>query len=278
VKPAELIKCLAGCADRFQPNGRKPYHGINDIVCHDGFTLRDLYSDNGPQNNQPFPLGPSKGGTSDNFSWDQGGDRALQRQAARNGMALTLVAIGVPMLLGGDEMYRTQYGNNNPFNLDNAKFWINPQDAKEHTGHSAYAKTLLKFRREHPALRRSEFFDGRDHNGNGLEDVTWLTDVDREADAGYLDNEDNCFIAMRLDGTEVAGEPAASIYVAYNGWKKDINATLPDNLPRTNWQKVFDTSAEFESANNFWDPPTVVGGGRYKVAAKSVVILAERPQ
>jgi glycogen operon protein len=121
VTPAELIRHFAGSSDLFQPNGRKPYNGVNYVVAHDGFTLRDLYSYNDKRNNQPFPFGPSPGGSDNNISWDSGGDAKLQRQAARNGLALVLVSGGVPMMVGGDEMYRAQFGNNNPFNLDNKK-------------------------------------------------------------------------------------------------------------------------------------------------------------
>jgi glycogen operon protein len=97
VKPAELIRLFAGSSDLYQPNGRKPSAGVNYVVVHDGFNLRDLYSFTTERNNQPFPFGPSPGGTrgDDNLSWDQGGDAKLQRQAARNGLALVFVSAGV---------------------------------------------------------------------------------------------------------------------------------------------------------------------------------------
>jgi glycogen operon protein len=278
VTPSDLIRHFAGSSDLFQPNGRKPFNGVNYVVAHDGFTLRDLYSFVAERNDQPFPFGPSPGGTHGdaNLSWDQGGDAKLQRQAARNGLALVLVSAGVPMIVGGDEMYRTEFGNNNPFNLDNDKFWLNYQDRQTNARQFSYTKALLAFRHAHPAFRRDEFFDGRDHNGNGLKDVTWLTDSGTEADAGYLDNPSNHFIAFRLDGTEVQGEPTKSLYVAYNGWKDDIVANLPANLPGAKWRRVFDTSAEYESKSSFFDPPEPVAS-TYKVAARSVVILGEAP-
>jgi glycogen operon protein len=277
VTPAELIRNFAGSSDLFQPNGRKPYNGVNYVVAHDGFTLRDLYSYNNKRNDQPFPLGPSSGGSDNNISWDQGGDAKLQRQAARNGLALVLVSAGVPMIVGGDEMYRTQFGNNNAFNLDNDKFWLNYQGRKDNARHFAFTKALLAFRKAHPAFRRDEFFDGRDHNGNRLKDVTWLTDAGKEAGADYLDNPANHFIAFRLDGTEVKGEPARSIYVAYNGWKGDIAAALPANLLGAKWRRAFDTSAAHEAKSNLFDPPEPVAAGKYTVAARSVVILVEGP-
>ena len=117
-----------GSSDLFQDDGRKPWHSVNFIVAHDGFTLRDLYAYNGKQNGQPWPKGPSDGGTDDNLSWDQGGDKTLQRQAVRNGLAVMLLSAGVPMITGGDEMGRTLFGNNNPYNLDSPVNWLNWKD------------------------------------------------------------------------------------------------------------------------------------------------------
>ena len=79
------------------------------------------------------------------------------------------------------------------------------------------------------------------------------------------------------NGTEVSGEPAKSVYVPYDGWKDDITATLPTNLPGAKWRRVFDTSTEFEATNNHWHPATPVAGNTYKVATRSVVILVEEP-
>jgi hypothetical protein len=98
------------------------------MVAHDGMTLRDLYSYNQKRNDQPWPFGASDGGEDHNLSWDQGGDPAKQRQAARTGLALLLTSAGVPMITGGDEMYRTQHGNNNVYNLDSDKNWLNWSD------------------------------------------------------------------------------------------------------------------------------------------------------
>jgi isoamylase len=277
VAPAELARHFAGSSDLFQANGRKPYHGVNYIVAHDGFTLRDLYTYQDKRNNQPFPLGPSPGGSDNNISWDSGGDPALQRQAARNGLALILLSAGVPMIVGGDEMYRTEYGNNNPFNLDNNKFYLEYANAKTFSPFLTYAKAIIAFRRAHPVLRRSEFYDGQDHNGNGLKDITFLRDDGREADAAYLDNTANHFIAFRLDATEAKGESVQSVYVAYNGWKEGIQATLPSNLPKGHWKAVADTSGKFEDKGNVFDPPQAVDDMKYKVAARSVAVLIEEP-
>jgi glycogen operon protein len=278
VTPAQLITLFAGSSDIFQAGGRKPYHGINYIVAHDGFTLRDLYSFAHKQNDQSFPLGPSPGGANDdgNVSWDQGGVPALQRQAARTGMALLLVSTGVPMIVGGDEMYRTEFGNNNPFNLDNDRFYLDVSSRSQFPHFYAYARSMIAFRQAHAALRRSEFFDGRDHNGNGLKDVTWIRDNGQEADAGYLNNNQNHFIAFRLDGTE-AGDRSTSIFVAYNGFSADIPATLPANLPGNHWYLAADTASALEAEDNTPIPPRRLDSPAYTTTARSVAIFVEQP-
>ena len=186
VTPAELARRFAGSNDLFQDDGRKPWNSVNMMAAHDGFTLRDLYSYNTKKNDQPFPFGPSDGGTDDNISWDQGGNQALQRQAARNGLAFLMLSAGVPMVTGGDEMYRTQFGNNNPYNLDSVKVYLNWTDAKTNARFVDFARRLIPFRRQHPALRPAEYFTGRDNNGNGLKDLTWYRSERRGAGRGLF--------------------------------------------------------------------------------------------
>ena len=217
--PGAMATHFAGSADLFFPRGRKPWNSINYITCHDGFTLRDLHSYNQPNNNQPFPFGPSTGGRSaaDEMGWDHGGDPVQQVQAVRTSLALVLLSAGTPMVSGGSEFYRTQAGNNNAYNLDTIANWLDWQSAAQQTALTSYTRNLFQFRRAHPCLRPAEFFTGTDHNGNGLKDLTWYFDSGAEVDQTYFQNPDNHFLAYRLDGSEF-GDPAISVYVAYNGW------------------------------------------------------------
>ena len=109
VTPGDIATRLAGSQDLFGPRGRKPWNSVNYIVCHDGMTLHDLYSFNGPNNNQPYPFGPSDGGRSGEaeMCWDHEGDPVQQRQAVRTGLAILLFSAGTPMLLGGSEINRS---------------------------------------------------------------------------------------------------------------------------------------------------------------------------
>jgi isoamylase len=270
---------FAGSNDLFGPRGRKPWNSVNYMVCHDGMTLRDLYSFNGPNNNQAFPYGPSSGGHSaeQELCWDHAGDPVQQRQAVRTGLAILLLSAGTPMLLGGSEVNRTLEGNNNAFNLDTSANWFNWQLAARETALTDYTRGLLQFRRTHPALRPAEFFTGSDHNGNGLKDLTWYVDSGAEADGAYFANPDHHFLAFRIDGTEL-GDPAASIYVAYNSWIDPVVTTLPLNLPAKRWHIVADTSAAAEAWGNIHAAGQEVklGAQQFAVAGRSLALFIER--
>jgi isoamylase len=275
--PAELAKRFGGSPDLYADDGRKPWSSVNFLVAHDGFTLRDLYAYNSKQNNRPWPFGPSDGGEDNNLSWDQGGDTAMQRQAARNGLAAIMLSAGVPMITGGDEMYRTQYGNNNAYNLDSDKNWLDYAGRTASANFFQYARKLMNFRRAHPALRPAEFRRGADRNRNGFKDITWLRDNGAEADAGYRNNANNHFLAYQIDGSE-CGDSAASLYIAYNGGAGEVTATLPTNLPGKRWYRVADTAASLEKQGNF------AGTGQeprlatptYTLAGRSFLILIEK--
>ena len=228
--PSTLVAKITGSPDSFNHDGRSPSASINYIDCHDGLTLHDVYAYDQPENAQAYPLGPSSGGTTQNYSWDQamtgaGAPAPAQAQAARTGMALVALSSGVPMFQGGDEMLRTQSGNNNAYNLDDSKMWLDWSLATTNADFVTWTSALLAFRAAHPALRPAAFFDGTDHDGNGLPDIQWLDNTGAVANAAYLANTSNHFLAWRLDAA-VGGDPARSILVAWNGWTSGI--TMPD--------------------------------------------------
>ncbi len=276
VTPGQLATRFAGSSDLYQDDGRRPWHSINFMVAHDGFTLRDLYAFNAKQNGQPWPFGPSDGGENNNISWDQGGVAAAQRQAARNGLAFLMLSAGVPMITGGDEMYRTQFGNNNAYNVDSDRNWLDWGDASDNASFFAFASRLMAFRGAHPALRRAEFYTGQP-GPSGLRDITWLTDTGAEADGAYMNDPDRHFLAFRIDGAP-AGDDAASIYVAYNGWSAEVTATLPAPRAGMSWYRVGDTAAWMESLGNFVDPgqEELLDGATYGLAGRSLLLLIER--
>jgi isoamylase len=284
VTPGCMATRFAGSEDLFGPRGRKPWNSVNYIVCHDGMTLRDLYSFDGPSNYQPFPYGPSSGGRSaaDEMCWDHAGDPAQQRQAVRTGLAILLLSAGTPLLLGGSEINRTQLGNNNSFNLDTSANWFDWQLASRETALTDFTRGLLHFRRAHRCLRPAEFFTGTDHSRNGLKDLTWYSDSGAEADSTYFANPDNHFLAYRVHGTGLGGtefgDPAPSIYVAYNSWISPLVTTLPLNLPAQGWYLVADTSAAAEAWGNMHAAGQEVklDAPNYSVDGRSMVLFIEK--
>ncbi|MBP9112952.1 MAG: glycogen-debranching protein, partial [Polyangiaceae bacterium] len=251
VTPGQMAARVAGSSDLFQDDGRRPWHSVNFIVAHDGLTLRDLYSYNEKRNNQPWPFGPSDGGEDHNESWDQGGEPAMQRQAARTGMAMLMLSAGVPMITGGDEMYRTQYGNNNVYNLDSEKNWLDYSDATKQPKFFEFSKRLIAFRKAHPSLRPAQFFRGTDNNQNGLKDISWLRNDGNEADGSYMNNPSSPLLAYRVDASE-GGEFIRSIYVAYNRGASSLRITLPASNGKS-WYRAGDTAAWNEPNGSFSD-------------------------
>ncbi len=278
VTPGELANGLSGSWDLFGDDGRMPWHAINFVTAHDGLTLRDLYSCNGKNNEQPWPYGPSNGGSNDNLAWDHGGDAEAQEHAARTGLALLMLSAGVPMILGGDEMYRTQKCNNNTYNLDSVGSWLRWEDRDERPQFAHFARELMRFRSAHAALRPAAYRGSSDGDDNGLAPVTWFDDKGQIATANYLDNSGNHFIGHRLDGEE-AGDSVRSIYIGYNGWTQGLNITLPTPGPGNRWFLVSDTHPWLKADGNFLAPGEEAAhtDANYQLGPRSVLILVEHP-
>lgn len=276
VTTGQLATRFAGSSDLYGDDGRKPWHSINFITAHDGFTLKDLYSCNGKNNNQAWPWGPSDGGEDNNNSWDQGGIAADQRKAARNGMALLMLSGGVPMIVGGDEALRTLNCNNNPYNLDSSANWLGWTRTTDQSNFQNFTKAMIAFRKAHPALRPANFYSGVDNNGNVMEQLRWFKPDGGVADATYFNNPDNHAIAWRIDGTEF-GDTASSIYIAHNAWSAQVNFTLPWAGSGKNWYRVTDTCTWAEGASQVQAPGSevLVGGENtgYGLCGRGTLVL-----
>jgi glycogen operon protein len=209
--------------------------------------------------------------------WDHGGDPVAQMQAVRTGLAILFLSAGTPMVSGGSEIFRTQFGNNNTFNLDTSSNWLDWSQAQPQAALVNYTQQLMHFRSAHPSLRPANFFTGTDHNNNGLKDLTWLKNDANEVDQTYFANPDNHFLAYRIDGSEF-GDSVTSLYIAYNGWVAPVLTTLPANLPGKNWFQVADSSAAAESWGNIHPlgQETLLPGVQYSVAGRSLLLLIEK--
>ena len=276
VTPGTMASRFAGSSDLYGDDGRKPWHSVNFMVAHDGFTLNDLYAYNSKQNNQAWPYGPSDGGEDNNNSWDQGGVAADQRRAARTGMGFMLLSAGVPMFTGGDEALRTQFGNNNAYNLDSPANWLYWTRSGVEADFQTFTTRLIAFRKAHPSLRPANFYSGVDNNGNVMEQLRWFKPDGGVADATYFNGTSNHAIAWRVDGSEF-GDSASAIYVAYNGWSGNVNFTLPWPGTGKQWYRVTDTATWNEGANTVATPGAEAYiGGEYTVyglQGRSLLVL-----
>ncbi|MBD8527010.1 isoamylase [Pseudomarimonas arenosa] len=279
ITPGQLASRFAGSSDLYGDDGRKPWHSVNFMTAHDGFTLKDLYSCNNKNNNQPWPWGPSDGGSDDNNSWDQGNIAADQRKAARNGMALQLLSAGVPMIVGGDEYLRSLQCNNNPYNLDASTNWLSYSGSGFNQDFWTYTQRLIAFRKAHPALRPLNFYSSVDNNGNVMEQHRWFKPDGYVPDASYFNNSNNRAIAFRIDGSEF-GDPASAIYVAYNGWSGSVTFNLPWPGNGKRWYRVTDSCSWAEGPNQVRTPGSedFIGGEwyPYSVCGRGVLVLVAK--
>ncbi|TBR12479.1 MAG: glycogen-debranching protein [Lysobacter sp.] len=279
VTTGTLAQRFAGSWDLYGDDGRKPWHSVNFVVAHDGFTLNDLYAFNTKQNNQPWPYGPSDGGEDNNNSWDQAGIAADQRKAARTGFALMMLSAGVPMMTGGDEVLRTQFGNNNTYNLDSAANWLYWTRSTIEANHETFSKRLIAFRKAHPSLRPAGQYSGVDNNGNVMEQLRWFMPNGQQATSAYFGDANNHALAWRIDGSEF-GDSASAVYVAYNGWSGSVNFILPWPGAGKTWYRVMDTATWNEGPNTVVAPgaETLIGGENtsYAMQARSVLLLIAR--
>jgi isoamylase len=261
--PGWLADRLHGSSELYRPDGRPPSASINFLVAHDGFTLHDLYACSGPNNGQPWPYGPSDGGSTNNKSWDHGGDASAQRQAARTGFALLLLSQGVPMIVGGDERLRSQRCNNNPYNLDSPATWLDwsaPEPA-----FTTFARRMMQFRGAHAALRHPAWIEPAQ--------ISWRDAAGAVASAAYMDDATRPVLAWRLDGAAL-GDSADAIYVAYNRSPLAVQVTLPAGT----WYRVADTGAWMEPQANISAPGSEykMNQARYDMAPRSLALFVSK--
>jgi isoamylase len=282
----EFASRITGSADLYQHSGRRPVASINFVTAHDGFTLNDLVSYNEKHNEANGE--DNNDGESHNRSWNCGVEGetddpeilALRAQQRRNFIASLMLSQGVPMLLHGDELGRTQGGNNNGYCQDDEITWIDWENVDE--GLLEFTKLVTKLRTDHPTFRRRRFFHGRPvrrEEGDPVQDIAWLTpggDVmdDDDWDVGFAKS-----LAMYLNGhgireTDERGEDVIDdcFYLAFNAHHEPIDFTLPSSDYAEGWTVVVDT-AEFGAV----EPVQVKAGDTLTVAARATVVLQAAP-
>ncbi|HEY8371328.1 MAG TPA: glycogen debranching protein GlgX, partial [Pseudonocardiaceae bacterium] len=249
----EFASRLTGSSDLYAHGNRRPIASINFVTCHDGFTLTDLVSYNHKHNEANGE--DNRDGTDDNRSWNCGHEgptddpeiTALRARQRRNFLATLFLSQGVPMLSHGDELGRTQHGNNNTYCQDNETSWVDWEAAEEDL--LEFVRTLARLRRDHPVFRRRRFFQGRGGHGE-LGDIAWLTPAgaemtDADWHAGYAKS-----LGVFLNG-EAITEPDprgrrvrdGSFLLLINAHSQCVEFTVPGPEFGERWEFVLDTAA-----------------------------------
>jgi glycogen operon protein len=280
---AEFASRLTGSADLYQHDGRRPLASINFVTAHDGFTLHDLVSYNDKHNDANGEDGND--GESNNSSWNCGVEGetddlevvALREQQKRNFLTTLFLSQGVPMLLHGDELGRTQSGNNNVYAQDNELAWIDWERAKDYEVLTEFVARLSKLRSEHPVFRRRRFFNGRPVRGSAIEDIAWFTPTGEEMDHDDWDSGFAKSVTVFLNGDGIR-EPDArgerivddSFFLIFNGHHEPIEFTLPDLGAGERWQVEVDTAAPMLADV---EAQSAKAGEPVQVDARSVQVL-----
>ncbi|SOC51237.1 glycogen debranching protein GlgX [Ornithinimicrobium cerasi] len=289
-KPAtmgEFASRLTGSSDLYEHSGRRPIASVNFITAHDGFTLRDLVSYNEKHNAANGEGGND--GEAHNRSWNCGvegptddpGVSALRLRQQKNFLATLLLSQGVPMLAHGDEMGRTQLGNNNVYCQDNELAWMDWElDPVEHDLLD-FTSQLIRLRREHRVFRRRRFFAGdADHGGQSdLGDIVWYApDASEMPPQGWHQNEQAVMVFLNgeaITEKDQRGRPVLDDHflLLFNGHHEPVPFTVPDGIDTTTWRVVVDTSGDDIDDSIPWET-----GSTHEMPGRAVVVLQATPQ
>ncbi len=251
----DLAYRLSGSEDMYAANTRRPWASVNFITAHDGFTLRDLVSYERKHNEANGDGGSD--GTDDNRSWNCGAegetDEAavleLRDRQARNLLATLLLSTGTPMLCAGDERWRTQRGNNNPYTLDDETSWVDWSADERAEDLLAFTKKIIRLRAESPALRQPQFFDGRPTR-SGEPDLVWFHESGRPmTDADWFEDSRRT-LAMWIDGSESLSRGRDGELVPDDSWllllhagDEPLEVTLPSARYGERFELVLDSAS-----------------------------------
>jgi glycogen operon protein len=281
----ELASRFTGSSDLYEIDGRRPIASINFVTAHDGFTLNDLVSYN-DKHNEANGEG-NRDGESHNRSWNGGveGDTedtgiiALRERQKRNFLATLLLSQGVPMIAHGDELSRTQKGNNNVYCQDDDLSWVDWTDARHHDVLTRFTASLTKLRAEHPIFRRRRFFTGDLFGENKVPDIAWLRVDGSPMTEGDWNAQTATTMTVFLNGEAIPERDAlgeeitdGSFLVLFNPLGDQVGFTLPDKSYGRTWDTVVDT-ADPLLANR---KRTSKAGGRFDVGAHTMVVLRRR--
>ena len=275
---SEFAERLMGSSDMYEPTGRRPYASINFVTAHDGFTLRDLvsYSD---KHNDANGEG-NRDGSDDNRAWNCGVEGetddpailSLRARQVRNLLATLLLSQGVPMLVAGDELGRTQRGNNNAYCQDHEISWLDWSSVDEDL--FAFTRSVIELRQSHPVFHRRNWFQGRPIHGVGIEDCAWFQPSGEEMSAqdwevGYARSL-GVFINGAFLGIDDRGQRITddSFLLLFNAHNEPVEFRLPDQKFGLEWDIKITTQAESETGS------TVAAGTQVMIGAHAMMVMA----
>jgi glycogen operon protein len=279
---SDLAYRLTGSSDLYAQTGRKPYASINFVTCHDGFTLNDLVSYN-QKHNEPNNE-KNQDGSNDNNSYNYGVEGptidkeilVLRERQKRNFMATLLLSQGVPMILAGDEIGRTQIGNNNAYCQDNETSWINWDLDDRKIIFKNFAKYLVQIRNSNPVLNRRKFFKGEIINGSHFKDISWFRTDGNEMIHDDWTNPLTMCIGLKLPGdaieefdekgNKITGD---TLFILLNAYWENLSFVLPRVKIKGAWQLILDT--RFPDGKS--DHQLVNGGESFEILGRSVCLF-----
>jgi len=279
---AELAYRLTGSSDLYEMGGRRPYASVNFVTAHDGFTLADLVSYEAKHN---LANGEdNRDGTDDNASWNCGVEGptsdpaivALRERQMRNFLATLFLSQGIPMLLGGDEMGRSQRGNNNAYCQDSELSWYAWPLTETGRRLVDFTRRLIRLKHEHPVFHRRTFFLGRRIYGSAAKDLAWLRPDGQEMTDEEWANSGRRCLGLRLSGDAIEevddmGEPIVgdTFLILLNAHDDPISFVLPSYGERVRWDPVLDTR-DWDGAAGRTPRRT---GEPYPLEARSLAVL-----
>jgi isoamylase len=284
-KLGEFAYRFTGSPDLYQMNGRRPHASINFITAHDGFTLRDLVSYNDKHNEANGEH--NRDGESHNRSWNCGVEGKtddlevlrLRERQQRNMLTTLMLSQGIPMIVMGDEMGRTQSGNNNAYCQDNELSWLDWELSHENADLLNFTRELIQFRQQHPVFRRQRWFQGQAIHGSSVSDIAWFN-----PDGQDMTEEQWCVgyakaITIFLNGSELPDRGPRggrirdnSFLLLFNAHWEMIDFVLPPRLRQRRWSAVMNT----KELRFITEKIVFTGNKNIPVMGRSLVVLQSR--
>jgi len=276
---SDLATRISGSSDLYDKPGKKPFNSINFITAHDGFTLWDLVSYNEKHN---YLNGENNmDGTNDNFSYNYGveGETSLydinkiRKRQIKNFFTILLVSQGTPMILMGDEMCRSQFGNNNAYCHDSSLTWMNWDLLGKNGDIYEFLKKMISFRKKHRCLRREHFFTGK-RISHGVRDITWHGTRIKQPDWSF--NSHSLAFVISGDDLDSYVEPDNDIYVALNSFSEPLDFEIPV-IKNKKWYRIIDTYRD--SPEDFLDENeknNMFEDTHYRVMERSSIVLISK--